>query len=166
MRTSVFFELLGVGLAGGHAEPVAERAGGGGNARRLVVGMGAEPPVRLAVIVEILARQNALLLEDDILDHAAMTLRHQEHVAIVAVGLAAHEIVVDQVGDLDAGECGRHVQRGDLLRDVEDADAIGPAPLARGGGVEAVAQYGCAGRRHAVVHGSLTPARCNRSARS
>ena len=46
-------ELLGVGLAGGHAEPVAERAGGRGDPRRLVIGMGAEPAVRLAVIIEI-----------------------------------------------------------------------------------------------------------------
>ena len=59
-----------------------------------------------------------------------MALRHQEHVAEFAVRLAPHQLVIDDVGDLGAGEGRRDVQRRDLLRDVENA-ACGSAGIAR-----------------------------------
>ena len=42
-------ELFGIGLAGRHAEPMAERSGRGRNSRRLVIGMRTKPAVGLAV---------------------------------------------------------------------------------------------------------------------
>ena len=68
-----------------------------------------------------------------------MTLRHQKDVAIAAAGLAAHQAVVEQVGDLGAGEGRRDVQRADLLRDIENAAAIAETAPPRCGDVEAVA---------------------------
>ena len=88
------FELLGIGLPGREAEAMAERTGRGGNSRRLVIGMGAEPAVGFAIGVEIGARQHTLLFQDHVLDHAAVALRHQKDVAIAAAGLAAHQAVV------------------------------------------------------------------------
>jgi len=55
---------------------MAKRSGRSVDARRLVVRMGAEAAFRLAVGVDIGARQNALLFQDDILDDAAVSLRH------------------------------------------------------------------------------------------
>ncbi len=133
------FELFGIGLACRHAEPVAERSRGRGNSRRLVIGMRAEAAIRLAIGVEIRTRQNALLLQDHVLDHAAVALRHQKHVAIVAAGLPAHQAVVEHVGDFGAGERRRDMQRADLLRNIENAAAIAETAPPRGGDVEAIA---------------------------
>ena len=49
--------------------------------------------------------------------------------------------VVEHVGDFDAGKSRRDMERGDLLRNVEDATAIVAATPPRRGGVEAVAPW-------------------------
>ena len=53
--------------------------------------------------------------------YASMALGHQKNIAIFAVGLPTHQIVVEHVRDFDARERRRNVQRADLLRDVENA---------------------------------------------
>ncbi len=101
--------------------------------------MRTEPAIRLAVEVEILARKNALFLENDVLDHAAMTLGHQKNIAKFAVGFPAHQAVVEHIRDFGAGEGRRDMQRADLLRNVEYAAAIAETAPPRRGEVEAVA---------------------------
>src|ERR1700677_1911037 len=95
-----------------------------GNARRFVIGMCTEPAIRLAVEVEILARKNALFLENDVLDHASMTLGHQKNITEFSIGLAAHQVVVEHIRDFGAGERRRNMQRADLLRNVKNTPAI------------------------------------------
>ena len=123
---------LGQRHAHRHRQAVAERAGRGLDAGIAVVGMTAEPAVRLAVAVEIVAREHAQLLQDHVLDHAAVSLGHQERVGRAAAGLAPHELVVDAVDDLGARIRRADVQCRDLLRHVEDAPAkLIAAPLRR-----------------------------------
>ena len=74
-------------------------------------------PLRFAVSVEILAAENAEILEDHVLDHAAVALRHQEGVGRRAVGIAPHQPVIDAVDDLGAG--------------IRRADMQAPAPAAK-----------------------------------
>ena len=82
-----------------------------------------------------------MLFEDDVLDHAAVTLRHQKHVAIRR-RLLTHQAIVDHIGDLSTGERRRDMQRGDLLRNVEDAAPVPSAALARGVNIKAINQAG------------------------
>src|SRR3546814_6465126 len=43
-------------------------------------------------------------------------------------GLPAHQVMIDRIDHLDAGESGRHVQGADLLRDLQDLQAVVAAP--------------------------------------
>ena len=103
-----------------HRQAVPERAGRGFDARIAVVGMAAEATVRLAVEVEVLAAEHAEFLQDHVLDHAAMALRHEERVGRGAVRIAAHQTVIDTIDDLRARIGRTDVQRADLLGNVED----------------------------------------------
>ena len=72
-----------------------------------------------------------------------------------AVCVSAQKLIVDQVGDLGAGEGGGNVQRADLLRDVQDSPPVSAAALARGREIEAIA----AKRGHALcLHAHVTHA--------
>jgi hypothetical protein len=48
--------------------------------RIAVIGVAAEDAVRPTIAVEITAGEDAEFLENDVLDHAAMTLGHHKHV--------------------------------------------------------------------------------------
>jgi len=65
--------------------------------------MDAEAAFGCAIRVEIGTAQYSVLLEDDVLDHAAMALRHEEGVGRGAVGAAAHQAMINAVDDLGAG---------------------------------------------------------------
>jgi hypothetical protein len=98
-----------------------------------------ETAIWLAVGVEILTRKNALLLENDVLDHASMALGHQKNIAIFAIGLPTHQVIVEHIRDFGARERRRDVQRADLLRNIEDAAAIAETTPSRRSDVDAVA---------------------------
>src|SRR5579863_9954106 len=101
--------------------------------------MDAEPALRRAIGVEIGPAQHAHLLQDHVLDHATMTLRHEEGVRRGALAVIAHEAVIDTIDDLGAGISRADMQCRDLLRDVENPAAIGATPLARAYRVKTVA---------------------------
>src|ERR1700693_3987984 len=101
--------------------------------------MYAQTALRRAVGVQISTIQNAALFQDDILNHAAMALRHQEGVGRGTIWVAPHQAIVKTIHNLGAGIGRTDVQRGDLLRDVEDATAIAAAPFSCQLRVEAVA---------------------------
>ena len=129
---------LRVGHAGGNAHAVAERPGRCRNSGHTEVGMGAKLSARLAIVVEIRALQHAQFLENDILDHAAVPLGHQEHVRRLSGLRPAHQLVVDDIDDLGARKGRCHMQRADLLRNVENAAPVAHAPRPRGSRVESI----------------------------
>src|ERR1700731_3099668 len=99
--------------------------------------MGAEYSVRRAVPVKLLRRQDAQILENRVLSHAAMPFGHQEHVSeTLPVWRGAHQAPVNDIGHLDAGKRRCSVQGAYLLRDVQNAAAIFHAAPTRGGDVE------------------------------
>src|SRR5262245_10979517 len=129
---------------------MAERSGGRLDAGIAVIRVAPEPPVRLAIQVEVLAGEHAALLQDHVLDHAAVSLRHQKSVGRGAVRIAAHQPVIDAVDDFGTGIGRPDMQGLHLLGDVEDALAEAQASLTRSSLVKKVSPG------H-VVHGNLQP---------
>src|SRR5258705_7470649 len=85
-----------------HGEPMAQRAGRSLDTGIAIVGMDAKTAIGLAISIEILAPKYSVLFQDHVLDHAAMTLRHEEGVRRRAIETAAHEPVIHAIYNLGA----------------------------------------------------------------
>jgi hypothetical protein len=102
---------------------VPERAGRGFDAGIAVVRVHAEASGRRTELLDILAAEDAEILQDHVLDHAAMPLGHDERVDGRIVGIAAHQAVIGAIDDLGARIGRADVQRRYLQRHVENAPA-------------------------------------------
>src|SRR3984893_7922125 len=134
-----------------HGEPMAQRAGRSLDTGIAIVRMDAKAAIGLAVSIEILASKYSVLFQDHVLDHAAMTLRHEESVRRGAIETAAHQPMIHAIDNLGARIGRSDVQSADLLRYVQDAAPIAKAARIRCFHIERV-------ESHHLVHGLLTPA--------
>src|SRR5579871_3612824 len=90
-----------------------------------------ESTIGLAIGLQIGPLQNATLFENDVLDHAAVPFRHNEHVERTAVLFPFHQLIVDSVHDLSARESWRDMKRRNGLGDFQYPSAIPAASAAR-----------------------------------
>jgi hypothetical protein len=75
----------------------------GSNTGIAIVRVTAQSPARLAIAIHIASRQDTHFLKNDILDHTAVTLRHQECIRRVPGGIPPHQLKINGIYDLCTG---------------------------------------------------------------